>query len=120
MLLRGEEIMTKSKSKLVEGKVTLKLEGSRIFFSFFLKLVSFLMNLSVVLILRLLLTDLMRPPLDHIKHAGLEKFGREFVIVLVLLPSIEQFSTACRNVILECFGFALLRFVICLKPQPPS
>lgn len=48
------------------------------------------MNLSVVLILRLLLTDLMRPPLDHIKHAGLEKFGREFVIVLVLLPSIEQ------------------------------
>ena len=59
--------MTKSKSKLLNGTVTLT---SAIFF--FL-LVSFLMNLRVVLILRLPLSDLMRPSLDHLKHVELEK-----------------------------------------------
>ena len=59
--------MTKSKSKLLNGTVTLT---SAIFF--FL-LVSFLMNLRVVLILRVPPSDLMRPPLDYIKHVELEK-----------------------------------------------
>lgn len=59
--------MTKSKSKFLNGTVTLT---SAIFF--FL-LVSFLMNLRVVLILRVPPSDLMRPPLDHIKHVELEK-----------------------------------------------
>ena len=59
--------MTKSKSKLLNGTVTLT---SAIFF--FL-LVSFLMNLRVVLILRVPPSDLMRPSLDHIKHVELKK-----------------------------------------------
>ena len=51
------------------------------------------MNLRVVLILRLPLSDLMRPSLDHLKHVELEKCGRISNIVgVITLESNFQWS----------------------------
>ena len=68
------------------------------------------MNRRVVLILRLRLSDLMRPSLDHLKHVELEKCcGRISNIVgVITLESNFQWSVGNSGVL----GFALLRSVI--------
>ena len=68
-LLVEKEIMTKSKSKLIKGTVTLK----RLWNLFLGGLILDEIKLRVVPILRLPLSDLMRPLMDHTKHVELEK-----------------------------------------------
>ena len=70
------------------------------------------MSLRVVLILRLPLSDLMRPPLHHIKYDELEKCcGRISNIVGVITLMRAIFNGVSKG---NCgvLGFALLRYVI--------